>query len=331
MTTVVTAHQPVVAPTEQGAIVRSCVECGSSQIEDGGPCRKFDRGATPIEIELMQTRSAGRLYWCRECGLAFRHPILDRQAIEQVYASYATPDWDYQRVEERVAWRLAAEHIRERASGEVTVLDVGAYFGQFLEMLPANCRRYAIEPSEQAADRLRSVGVEVVGRFLEQPLSSETTFDFVTLFDVFEHLEEPGQSMERLWSLVSPGGSLVISTGNCKHWTWRLLRGTHWYLEPVLHLRFLSEQYVQRFARSHNADATVARIPHTHGSPQVRFTQTLITWFFALKGRGGLVSRGLARLLAMSSQVKRTGGKTYPPYTMSLADHLFVVISKPAK
>jgi hypothetical protein len=196
-------------------------------------------------------------------------------------------------------------------------------------MLPAHCRRYAIEPSEQAGERLKSVGVDVVGRFIEQPLTSEQTFDFVTLFDVFEHLEEPGQSMERLWSLVSPGGSLIISTGNCKHWTWRLLRGTHWYLEPVLHLRFLSEQYVRRFARLHGAEVSMQKIPHSYGSVGARINQALTTWYFALKGSSGLVRRALARMLASSSEVRRAGGRAYPPYTMSLADHLFVVLKKP--
>jgi hypothetical protein len=129
---------------------------------------------------------------------------------------------------------------------------------------------------------------------------------------------------------VSPGGSLIISTGNCKHWTWRLLRGTHWYLEPVLHLRFLSEQYVRRFAQSHGAAVAVKEIPHAYGSWRARLNQTLVTWFFALKGRG-VIRRGLARLLATSSDVRRAGGKTYPPYTMALADHLFVVLTKRAK
>src|SRR5262245_41646023 len=82
-----------------------CVECGSSRTQDWGPCRKFDRGATPEEIELMTTHDAGRLHWCEDCGLAYRFPILNREEIERVYASYETADWDYPVFEGRAAWK----------------------------------------------------------------------------------------------------------------------------------------------------------------------------------------------------------------------------------
>jgi len=68
------------------------------------------------------------------------------------------------------------------------------------------------------------------------PLSS--TYDFITATEVIEHLHHPGAELERLWSLLRPGGCLGLMTqpvlDRARFKSWR-------YIQDVTHVCFFSQ------------------------------------------------------------------------------------------
>lgn len=48
--------------------------------------------------------------------------------------------------------------------------------------------------------------------YAHYPEILERQYDFVTATEVFEHLREPARTLNRLWSLVKPGGMLGVMT-----------------------------------------------------------------------------------------------------------------------
>ena len=71
------------------------------------------------------------------------------------------------------------------------------------------------------------------------------SLDLVLCLDVLEHMQDPWAMVRRLSELIGPGGRLIVSVPNIRHWKfiWRLaLRGDFAYRDAGLldrtHLRF---------------------------------------------------------------------------------------------
>ena len=106
-----------------------------------------------------------------------------------------------------------------------------------------------IEYVEAVAEQARSVCDTVwTGDAALAPIESEIargSLDLVLCLDVLEHMADPWTMVRRLSALIAPGGRLIVSVPNVRHWkfVWRLLaRGDFHYRDAGLldrtHLRF---------------------------------------------------------------------------------------------
>ncbi|KAG5994305.1 hypothetical protein E4U52_001258 [Claviceps spartinae] len=153
----------------------------------------------------------------------------------------------------------------------LTYLDIGCGGGIFAESaarLPTTKRVTAIDPTPSVlavAKAHAKKDPSLKGKLfytqssiedLEVPQSDEERYDVVSLFEVIEHVDEPGPFLQRVRPFVKPGGWLVMST-IARTWTsWfttnlmaeQLLRivprGTHdWN-------KYINEHELRRFMMS---------------------------------------------------------------------------------
>jgi SAM-dependent methyltransferase len=110
------------------------------------------------------------------------------------------------------------------------LLDVGANFGLFAREAARGYDTLGIEPSAAVVARAREeFGAPLVqGSIDADEPAYAAAFDAVTLFDVLEHLSDPGQALERCHRYLKPGGHLFITTPDIGSVMARLL-GRHWY------------------------------------------------------------------------------------------------------
>jgi 2-polyprenyl-3-methyl-5-hydroxy-6-metoxy-1,4-benzoquinol methylase len=101
------------------------------------------------------------------------------------------------------------------------------------------------EPAAQARKRVDRVIEGDLDVALSQ-LDSES-YDMVLCLDVLEHLVDPWNTVQRLFGLLRPGGSILISVPNIRHYSVLLpllLNGTWRYQDAGImdrsHLRFFS-------------------------------------------------------------------------------------------
>jgi SAM-dependent methyltransferase len=99
---------------------------------------------------------------------------------------------------------------------EYDLLDIGAAGGELLAAA-SHCggRRSALDII--AVDRLKvSENGEMIHGFIDDAdlRWSGRPYDVVTALDVFEHLYDPPRAMANIQSLTTPGGIVVIETGN---------------------------------------------------------------------------------------------------------------------
>jgi 2-polyprenyl-3-methyl-5-hydroxy-6-metoxy-1,4-benzoquinol methylase len=126
---------------------------------------------------------------------------------------------------------------------------------------------YVGEVAAQAAARFDRVWT---GDAAAAPLEAEipaASLDLVLCLDVLEHMSDPWALVRRLSALIAPGGRLIVSVPNIRHWKfiWRLLaRGDFAYRDAGLldrtHLRFFVRATAIELATSGGL-ALVAAVP----------------------------------------------------------------------
>lgn len=103
------------------------------------------------------------------------------------------------------------------------VVDLGCGLGGFLAALPADAyERIGVEYNEAAADFARSrYGLRIVGGVSD--LTEERgTADIVTAVEVIEHVADPLDWLREAATLLSPSGTLIITTPNIDSLDYRL-------------------------------------------------------------------------------------------------------------
>ncbi|PTL54854.1 class I SAM-dependent methyltransferase [Paraconexibacter algicola] len=112
------------------------------------------------------------------------------------------------------------------------VLDVGCSSGALGAALKADGAGTVVglerDPAYVAIARERLDAVHAVDLDADVPLPEEP-FDVIVCADVLEHLRDPEAVLARLVRALAPGGTVVVSLPNVRHWEtfWQLgVRGT---------------------------------------------------------------------------------------------------------
>ena len=91
-------------------------------------------------------------------------------------------------------------------------LEVGCGYGWFLEVCKENfieCK--GIEPETRFNERYKTEGLNVTNGFYPNDLQADTKYDFIVFNDVIEHLPDLKAIMKTNYSLLNPGGLLIIN------------------------------------------------------------------------------------------------------------------------
>lgn len=158
-------------------------------------------------IGVLEEFPAGlkSILWCRcrACQLEFFAPMVTGSAA--FYAALARIDGYY--TEQR--WEFA-ETLR-RLPAQPDLIDVGCGDGQFLRSV-SGTRKRGLEFNAEAVARARHQGLQVSQDRLESQPSGSA--DYVTLFQVLEHVAEPAALVREAARVLRPGGRLFLSTPN---------------------------------------------------------------------------------------------------------------------
>jgi SAM-dependent methyltransferase len=192
----------------------------------------------------------GRIVECDSCGFVFTSPQFAPETYEQIYGSVPVvekPPGRKRAVAERYR-RLSGFTRKFVRSGRF--FDFGCGDGQFLDHMPG---------FEGLGLELRSGSVEVKdGRVIMGNLASAIqegalargSFDFVTTWDVLEHLPLIASDVAMLRSLLKPGGWFFCTVPNVASLAARL-SGSRWNCYLLEHLWYFSPATLTRFMESH--------------------------------------------------------------------------------
>jgi len=134
-------------------------------------------------------------------------------------------------------------------NGVGSILDVGAGTGDFLrEAKNKGWKAFGVEPNASALKRAEEKGISLESE-LETYVGQK--FDVVTLWHVLEHIPNLDDTIEKLSSLVKPGGTLIIAVPNyqsfdAKHY------GKFWAAYDVpRHIWHFSQHAIEKLFKAH--------------------------------------------------------------------------------
>ena len=171
---------------------------------------------------------------CRYCGIDFLSPRLPEDEMNKFYSNnyydsttpldigYATYRWDkkFYLSTFRRHWRKIKPYVPTWGR----VLDVGAGFGYFLDILPSEYIPEAIEISSEAITELRD---KCFGVYDDISQCRSGYYDIVFSNDFLEHTYRPFDTLKEMYRITKPGGVVVTITidHNC---FLRKLSGASW-------------------------------------------------------------------------------------------------------
>jgi SAM-dependent methyltransferase len=213
------------------------------------------------------TKNSFNYVQCKECETLFVNPRPAYKDLMKIYAdSPSTRFWvadfflpmaDVRR--EKIFSPRAdfvAERFPDMRSGRAA--DIGAGFGLFLEEMklrwPAS-DFVAIEPSIDMAKICREKGLSVLETTLEDVDPNER-FDLMTAFELFEHLQDPIPFVEKVYSLLNPGGYLFLTTLNGLGFDIQILWERAKSVFPPHHLNFFNPRSMEMLLTQNGFEIT---------------------------------------------------------------------------
>ena len=194
---------------------------------------------------------------CRHCETLYANPRPSQAQLESFYSrsdswkfwveKFFSPFAEARRkniFQPRAKW-----FIQEfpKYQGE-KIGDVGAGFGLFLEELQKlwpSADLWAIEPSVDMAKICADKGLHVIPQMFENMESQDSRFDFLCMFELFEHLSNPRAFIERANEVLTRDGVLLLTTLNGKGFDIQLLWEKHQNINPPHHLNFINPSSIR--------------------------------------------------------------------------------------
>ncbi len=201
-----------------------------------GPKRKCSVCGEDDFVYLFRpSQSPGPIVRCKKCSFVYVHPIETTQALiqegpvlggrpayllessnlDEIDGSWEQPiikgyltEWSARKINAQDALR----HISDLTVNHGRLLDIGCFCGLFLSVASqAGWECDGIEPLVMPAIYARGrFGLHVITDTLRDDTYPQEFFDVVTSFQVFEHLINPDQEIQKIRRILKTNGILVI-------------------------------------------------------------------------------------------------------------------------
>jgi len=230
----------------------TCVACGS------GGLREHLRVAGELGADgLIPTTdqygtALADIVRCPACGHMQLSPMPVDAVLEQAYTDAASGDYVEEAAGQRETARRALERIERHAARTEQLLDLGCWVGFLLaEAQSRGWTATGVEPSTFASAFARDeLGLDVRTEDLFTADLPSGTYDAVVLGDVIEHLPRPGEALDRIASLLAPGGVAWFALPDAGSALARGM-GRRWWSVLPTHVQYFTRTSIRTLLRTH--------------------------------------------------------------------------------
>jgi len=240
--------------------IKKCVE----NVKNGSGW--YDQKNCPIcnslNHDVFVSRFDINIMKCKDCGVGYveKFPIDTSDVYsDEEYLPIAQSDY-LDHVEYRME-RFAKERTEMILShlacspSEIRLLDVGCGTGWFLDY--AKSLSFDVAGQEFGKDLAKYTAKKLGIKVWDEPITAipeSEKFDCITLFDVIEHVPNPGEVIQSISNHLNPGGISLIFTPNLDSWAFNKLGNRNSLIMPVEHLFYFTRESLNILIKQANLD-----------------------------------------------------------------------------
>ena len=157
---------------------------------------------------------------CKNCKTSYQDPPLTIDYKEDSWGQKVDPDNKLRDLTKEKEFKIknwygdTIKYVNSKNPGKI--LDVGCGLGFFLFSINEAWERHALEVSEEAINFIKENDKKIIINkgTIEINTLEENLFDVIFFYHVFEHLENPIESLDKISKLLKPNGTLILGTPN---------------------------------------------------------------------------------------------------------------------
>ncbi len=245
--------------------LKECIVCGSDGLRNLYPAT-FEGGwrdAVPLFLTDRRESRHGDIVQCRNCGFAMTNPQFAPKDYARIYTQlkFGTVNVAGKRGA-NVRFRLLRKRVlRQVQAGRF--LDLGCGDGGFLSVM----KEFEGIGFEAGDGDLHCDNNVIVGDFLlysaVQKKNEPNKFDFITAWDVLEHLPDLDRHMAAIHGLIKTGGIFFCTLPNISSMAARI-SGRKWNAILLEHLWYFSTATFRRYVQKSGFEVIkLEPIPYT--------------------------------------------------------------------
>ena len=235
-----------------------------------------------------------RIVKCHTCGLVRSDPVLDSHVLAELYAQSSFEyEGEADNIRATYGRYLAGTAPHQTRKG--ALLEIGCGNGFFLEEALSQGYRpvQGIETSRIAVESAPPIIREkIICDAMRPGIFSPEHFEIICLFQVIDHLPEPGVILDECYKLLRPGGLILLISHNVESISAKLLKNR----SPIIDI-----EHTYLFS-----PATLTRLLVRHGFQVVNSGSVRNTYTLHYLAQMAPLSKGLKR--ALLSLLKITSG-----------------------
>lgn len=222
----------------------NCPICHSLSIRSIGE-RYDDRYGFPGYFSLLT---------CIECEHQFLNASFTANQLKSLYSQYyprtSFKSEDHRPHQEEKGLKAWLDGLNSSAfrwiPPNVRILDIGCGFGEALGYHKARgCEVYGVEADANIIRVAEKFGYNVEVGLFDADRYIPNSFDYVTLDQVFEHVQNQAEVLRGIAKILKPGGWVILSLPNAEGWGAKLF-GRKWInWHAPYHLHFFSIKSMQ--------------------------------------------------------------------------------------
>lgn len=179
---------------------------------------------------------------CRRCGLVYVSPRFKPENIIKAYTETLDHGYSTQMEGRNKTFENGVILLNKYYPQKGKLLDVGCANGGFLKMADKHgWDTYGVEPSRELAVLGKRNGLKIYQGTLDEQKFTKNKFDVITYWDVLEHVADPMRELKLVYSLLKPGGILLVNFPDIGSLPARL-SGKYWWFLLSVHLFYFSKE-----------------------------------------------------------------------------------------
>jgi len=193
---------------------------------------------------------------CLECGLVYLNPRIHSDIILESYSDAIDPKFTSQNpLRIRTFHKFFGNWLKRTKitpSGEKKILDIGCAAGSFPKVAEdMGFSVVGVDPSKYLCEYgQKEYGLDLRQGTLHEQNFSEGEFNIVSLFDVIEHLDQPGYVLDEIKRILHSDGQLIINYPEYDSWP-RKLMGVKWPFFLSVHLFYFTPKSIRQILEMH--------------------------------------------------------------------------------